>query len=142
MQTLNISTRFLSNDKRISWENYSLTIKYKGHENRLLGRKDDAFTEEDLVFFSTVCLQHLPLKSFPRSNDNTLGDLWLIPTDFPPTLTTTREFLCTTKQRKGKRLFVILKAKSFQRYSKRKLRLTYPVMGHTTTKAHPNRGFL
>lgn len=42
-------------DKRISWENYSLTIKYKGHEKSAFW-KDDAFARGFGFHFSTVLL--------------------------------------------------------------------------------------
>ena len=126
-------------DKRISWENYSLTIKYKGHEKSAFW-KDDAFARGfGFSLFNRPACSTCRLKSFPRISDITLGDLWLIQQIFPDLDDHKGISFVLLNNEKGKKLFDNIKSEIFFRdIPKEKLRLTYPVMG-TPTKAHPNR---
>lgn len=126
-------------DKRISWENYSLTIKYKDHEKSAFW-KDDAFARGfGFSLFNRPACSTCRLKSFPRISDITLGDLWLIQQIFPDLDDHKGISFVLLNNEKGKKLFDNIKSEIFFRdIPKEKLRLTYPVMG-TPTKAHPNR---
>lgn len=126
-------------DKRISWENYSLTINYGDSETSKFW-KDDAYARGfGFSVFNRPSCSVCRLKSFPRISDITLGDLWLIDRIFPEMNDKKGTSFVFVNTDKGRALFDSIKAElTYKEIDNQTLKNAYPVMG-VPTKPHKNR---
>lgn len=126
-------------DKRISWEDYSLTVKYDETEKSTFWKDDSYARGFGFSLFNRPSCSKCRLKSFPRVSDITLGDLWLIGQIFPDFDDHKGTSFVILNSDKGCKLFEKIKNEiTFKEIPKDMLNLTYPVMG-SPTKAHQNR---
>lgn len=134
-QITNISFR----DKRISWENYSLTIKYTDNEQSNFWKNDPYARCFGFSVFNRPSCGTCRLKSFPRVSDITLGDLWLIDRIFPEMSDHKGVSFVIVNTDKGSHLFnSIENAVTYKEIPKTTLASVYPVLGRQT-KHHKNR---
>lgn len=127
-------------DKRISWEDYSLTISYGDSETSKFW-KEDAFARGfGFSVFNRPYCSVCRLKSFSRISDITLGDLWHIDRIFSEMNDHKGTSILCVNTDKGKALFDSIKsALTYREIDNQTLRNAYPVLG-VPTKPHKNRG--
>lgn len=131
----NISFR----DKRISWENYSLTISYAGKEKSDFWKDNPYARGFGFSLFNRPYCSTCRLKSFPRISDITLGDLWKIAMIYPDMNDKKGTSFVLLNTDKGKKLFESIADKlTYREIEPDKLNTAYPVMG-APSKPHKNR---
>lgn len=131
----NISFR----DKRISWEDYSLAVKFSDSETATFWKNDPFARGFGFSVFNRPYCSVCRLKSFPRQSDITLGDLWLVARIFPEMDDHKGVSFVLLNTDKGRALFDSIKKDVVCKEIKEgKLRTAYPVMG-VPAKPHKNR---
>ena len=131
----NISFR----DKRISWEDYSLAVKYSDSETATFWKNDPFARGFGFSVFNRPYCSVCRLKSFPRQSDITLGDLWLVESIFPEMNDHRGVSLVMLNTDKGRMLFDSIRGSvTYKEIDADKLHYAYPVMGQPT-KPHKNR---
>lgn len=131
----NISFR----DKRISWEKYSLTIKFSDGEKSSLWKHDPYARAFGFSLINRPICSVCRLKSFPRVSDITLGDLWKINEIFPEMNDHKGISFVLLNSSRGIKLFNSVSDKIVSKEIKSgKLKEVYPVMG-VPVKPHKNR---
>lgn len=131
----NISFR----DKRISWEDYSLSIKFTNGEQSSFWKDDPYARAFGFSVINRPSCSTCRLKSFPRISDITLGDLWKISEIFPDMADHKGTSFVLVNTDKGKQLFDSIQNEiSIKEIPESKFKTTYPIMGRPT-KSHKNR---